>query len=154
MKPDIEQSCEPCSFCEDPLLNENCSGKGQCVNDSCDCDDVWGGAICDVDTTLCPPPGRLDPIGLCCASGLISSTGACCEIGEAGTNPVLDGDGNCCSAGFFDACGICGANNIGIDVFGVCCPVRFLHCTLLTTTMVSPVLQMCKHIPSAGRWYI
>lgn len=147
MKPDIEQSCEPCSFCEDPLLNENCSGRGQCVNDACDCDGVWGGAICAIDTTLCAPPGRLDPDGNCCASGVLSSTGSCCEVSQAGTDPVLDGDGNCCSAGFFDACGICGANNIGIDVFGICCPVRSASTTRVyhvVSTGAADVHSICR----------
>eukprot|EP00892_Ulva_mutabilis_P012233 jgi/Ulvmu1/9382/UM051_0009.1 len=122
-KPDTEQSCEPCGFCEDPLLNEGCSGNGDCTNNACVCVGDWGGAICDVDTTLCPATGRLDPDGNCCPSGVISSSGSCCAADSlTGVSPILDGVGDCCPDGFIDACGECGQYNIGTDVFGVCCP--------------------------------
>lgn len=136
MKPDTEQSCAPCGFCEDPVLSESCSGNGVCVDDACDCVGDWDGAICDVDTNLCPASGRLDRDGNCCVSGVLSSSGTCCDS-QTGSIPILDGDGQCCGAGFIDACGICGGSNIGTDVFGVCCPVMFSMITAARFLAVS-----------------
>jgi hypothetical protein len=52
----------------------------------------------------------------CCDSGLVDSSGTCCDVGA-----VLDGSAACCSAGILDACGVCGGNATSVDVFSACC---------------------------------
>lgn len=120
-KPEERQSCRPCSFCEDPALNQGCMGKGTCTNDQCVCEGSWTGVTCSVDGAKCAS-GVTDSNGSCCASSVLDGQGNCCE--QSGqTKPILDKDGKCCSKGVLDGCGLCGSDGLMIDINGVCCPV-------------------------------
>jgi hypothetical protein len=118
-KPMESQACEPCDFCDDESLNENCNDNGDCVDGACVCIQGSAGAVCDVEATC--GSGVNDVHGTCCVSGVLGSDGECC------TKPSTDLDGMCCAAGTVDACGICGGDGIGFDVTGSCCPVRPVH---------------------------
>lgn len=76
--PEMQQACEPCGFCEDVRLNEDCSGAGTCENGACNCDAQWGGAVCDVDTSSCLS-GVKDRVDNCCSTGVLNKFGQCCE---------------------------------------------------------------------------
>ena len=95
------------------------SGSG-----SCECDDGWSGAECDVLLLQsidggCSSTAIVDVNGECCegATAIDAVTGVCCGVGAA-----VDGDGRCCDAGVaVDACGVCGGAGVVMDVSGVCC---------------------------------
>ena len=75
--PAMAQACEPCGFCEDVRLNENCSDNGVCENGECVCNEGRGGAICDVDTSVCQS-GVNDRFEECCTTGVLNKYGQCC----------------------------------------------------------------------------
>ena len=52
-QPVTSQSCEPCSFCDDPIQNENCNDHGTCQRNKCVCRGSWKGRTCAVDAADC-----------------------------------------------------------------------------------------------------
>jgi hypothetical protein len=107
-----------CDVTADPRAA--CSNHGQCTADArCVCDDGFRGAACEEQTCRV---GWTPQECNCCPSGVLDSTGACCEMGADNVRPLVDKDGQCCSR-WLDACGVCGGQGAGYDSRGVCCKV-------------------------------
>ena len=102
-------------------FRQACHGRGNCtVYGVCECDEGFYGELCQL--SVCPNSWTAAECS-CCPSGVLSATGACCEMIN-GTVPLLDKDGECCNAGRLDALGTCGGKCTNVDRYGNCCEVR------------------------------
>lgn len=116
--PVTTQDCPECE-CSDPMTESRCHCHGSVVKgtDQCQCSPKYTGAACEVMN--CPKNWNDDEC-TCCPSGVVSTTGVCCNAEEG--QPGIDKDGNCCYNGV-DGCGICGGTGALLDSSGTCCEV-------------------------------
>lgn len=113
-------SCTPCGG------TPECSGHGNCLQQTCNCSGGFHGAECALPAS-CPSVGVLDGDGACCASGVCDRVGVCCASGKLNDCGVCDGPGraqmdarhSCCLSGILDAQGLC-CEDGNIDRCGVC----------------------------------
>ena len=133
-KPPTTQRCNTraCDFCS----STSCFGRGTCTAGACACDPAseFSGQYCEVPSGCAG--GIVDSQLQCCASGVVSATGACCPPGA-----VLDARGECCAAGVLDACGVCGGKGKHMDVQGSCCE------TMLDANGVCCEVGACRWCP-------
>ena len=117
-----ESKDEQCNTSLD--TRDACHNRGNCtVHGTCSCDDGFYGNLCQL--SVCPNSWT-DAECTCCPSGVLSATGACCDMVN-GMVPLLDKDGNCCNMEWLDALGTCGGNCTNIDRHGRCCEVCGLN---------------------------
>eukprot|EP00210_Caulerpa_lentillifera_P003713 g3546.t1 len=103
----------------DPCEGITCSGHGNCLNGSCNCEEGFDGPSCDQPQQIRAPGSSCSALDgpECCESGLYDSFFNCCSIGSS-----LDRNGDCCE-GKVDICGQCNGSAVFVDALGKCCQV-------------------------------